>query len=237
MFLFKTLQLFILPSVFAPTLIFLGILLLFFKKRKRGRVLIICGFLSYLVFSSTPTANFLVEGLEGRHRPLEEEGLGEAEKAVMLLGGKEADILRAVEVLRIAEKNKDVKIFIAGRDPLNAEDRSGQKVKRFLEERGMDGENIRAGGESRTTFENAKSAKQFVGEEPFFLVTSAYHMPRSLLTFKKLDMEPIPAPCDFKKEKRSNFLDFLPDPANLLNSDRALHEYFGMWYYRFKYFK
>jgi len=71
-----------------------------------------------------------------------------------------------------------------------------------------------------------------VGKEPFFLITSAYHIPRSIETFQKVAMNPIPAPADFKIEGDYNLLDFFPNAQNLKNTDSAFHEYFGILFYR-----
>ena len=69
--------------------------------------------------------------------------------------------------------------------------------------------------------------------EPFILVTSAYHMPRAMLSFAKTEMQALAAPTDYRA-KRSTFswADFLPDASDLEISRIALHEYIGLLYYR-----
>jgi len=87
---------------------------------------------------------------------------------------------------------------------------------------------------SRNTFESVKNIKEILGDEPFFLVTSAYHMERSLREFEKVGTNPIPAPTDFKiKTEQYTALDWFPDPQNLRNSNLAVHEYFGIVFYKF----
>ena len=86
--------------------------------------------------------------------------------------------------------------------------------------------------QSRTTFESAKNIKQILGDEPFFLVTSSYHLPRSMEVFQKMGTKPIAAPTDFRKEESYDILDFFPSARNLEKSDLALHEYFGILFYR-----
>lgn len=174
--------------------------------------------------------------LETRYPKLQKADLGKANTIVLLLGGEESDVLRASEVLRISKiKSQKSKIIISGTDPLNPQKKETEEMKEFLVEQGITAKNIVLEGESRNTFENAKNVRELVGGEPFFLVTSAYHMPRAQETFQKLGMNPVLAPTDFKAEGQYDILDFFPDAKNLRNSDLALHEYFGILWYTLKY--
>ena len=230
----KILEMFLLPSVFVLVLILIGIILIFRKKRgKLGKILIILGILLYYLFSITPVADLIISPLEKQYQPVQKEELNKADKIVLLLGGKESDVLRASEVLRLY--NLQSAIIISGRDPLSPKIEEAKEVKEFLTERGISAENIILEDKSRNTFESAKNIKEILDDEPFFLVTSAYHLPRAIETFQKARTNPIPAPADFKIEKNYDILDFFPDAENLRNSDIALHEYFGILWYRLKY--
>src|SRR6185312_6028606 len=58
---------------------------------------------------------------------------------------------------------------------------------------------------SRDTFENALETQKILarhGWKRYLLVTSAMHMPRSMLVFSQLVPEPIPAPGDFSLGSR-----------------------------------
>jgi len=230
----KILEMFLLPSVFVLVLILIGIILIFRKKRgKLGKILIILGILLYYLFSITPVADLIISPLEKQYQPVQKEELNKADKIVLLLGGKESDVLRASEVLRLY--NLQSAIIISGRDPLSPKIEEAKEVKDFLVERGIPSENIILEDKSRTTKESAENLKNLVVEEPFFLVTSAYHMPRSMESFQKMGANPIAAPADFKIKESYDILDFFPDAQNLRNSDIALHEYFGILWYRLKY--
>jgi len=230
----KILEMFLLPSVFVLVLILIGIILIFRKKRgKLGKILIILGILLYYLFSITPVADSIISPLEKQYQPVQKEELNKADKIVLLLGGKESDVLRASEVLRLY--NLQSAIIISGRDPLSPKIEEAKEVKDFLVERGIPSENIILEDKSRTTKESAENLKNLVVEEPFFLVTSAYHMPRSMESFQKMGANPIAAPADFKIKESYDILDFFPNAENLRNSDIALHEYFGILWYRLKY--
>lgn len=100
---------------------------------------------------------------------------------------------------------------------------------------------------SLNTYQNAVNVRKVLDEKGIerrvLLVTSALHMPRSLLIFKRQGIEAIPAPTDFlmtepqEEEEKTwqNFvLNLLPDPENLGNVTGALKEYIGLAVYRLR---
>ena len=84
---------------------------------------------------------------------------------------------------------------------------------------------------AKTTFEEAYYMKKRVGNKPFILVTSAYHMPRTIKLFQKAGLNPIAAPTDFNKNKESGFLTMLQS-RQVQNIEHAWHEYLGMLLYK-----
>lgn len=235
MLLFKILQQFLLPSVFLLVLILAGLIFLWrLKKKKAGKTLVVVGILLYYLFSITPVADLILIPLEKKYPILSERDFSKSDKIVLLLGGKESDVLRASEVLRIYN-TRDLKIIVSGANALNPSEKEAEWVKNYLIERGIAEENIILEQKSRTTFESAKNIKEMIGEEPFFLVTSVYHLPRSMEVFQKIGTGPIPAPADFKIKGDYDILDFFPSADNLENSDLAFHEYFGILFYRLRY--
>ena len=84
--------------------------------------------------------------------------------------------------------------------------------------------------EAKDTYGNAMEVKPLVKNQPFLLVTSASHLPRSLKIFRKLGLKPLPAPGDFRFIKQYTLADYLPSGPNLVNMDLAIHEYLGLAY-------
>ena len=230
----KIVQQFLLPSLLILVFLLAGLIFWLFLKRSRcGKVLLIAGILLYYLFSITPVSNYLLLPLEKGYSFLKEEDMQAADKIVLLLGGKETDVLRGSEVLRIAHiREHEVEIIISGTDPLLPSSQEALGVKKFFVSRGLKEENIVIEGKSRTTWENIRNVKEIIGQEPFFLVTSAHHMERAMREFERVGAQPIPAPTDFKiKTGNYTLLDFFPDPQNFRNSNLALHEYYGiLWY-------
>jgi len=230
------LQNFLMPSSFVLLFALLGFLL--FKKKKWGRFFLILGIFSYYIFSITPVSDFLLMPLEEKYGPLSTDKTDQAEKTVLLLGGRESNILRGSEVLRIWHLAEgDMKIIISGTDPLIPSSEEASAVRNFFVYRGVDPNDIVIEGRSRNTRENVRNVKEIVEDKEFFLVTSAYHMERSLIEFERLGASPIPAPTDFKRRRNYSYylFDFIPDAQNLRNSDLAFHEHIGVIYYRFIY--
>ena len=214
MIIFKVLQEFLLPSIFILVLIIIGLIFLFRrKKQKIGKALIAVGTILYYIFSITPVADLILKPLENQYQPIPKNEFKKANKIVLLLGGEESTILRASEVLRIYFEK--YQIIVSGMNPLNPERNEAKETKQYLVERGIAPEDIILEDKSRNTFESAKNLKELVGEDPFFLLTSAYHMPRSIDSFRDAGTNPIPAPADFKTKKSYNILDFFPNSKNI----------------------
>jgi uncharacterized SAM-binding protein YcdF (DUF218 family) len=98
---------------------------------------------------------------------------------------------------------------------------------------------------SRNTQEDALYSAELLrqkGARRILLVTSAWHMPRSMYLFQAYDLEVIPAPADFlisdsewdnrfRLEPRSLILGLLPNAENLALTTKMLKEYLGIFYY------
>ena len=68
------------------------------------------------------------------------------------------------------------------------------------------------------------------------LAFSLTHMPRSVALFKKLGMQPIPAPTDYtvKESEHLSPGSFFPGAGNIVKVERAIHEYLGMIWAEFR---
>jgi len=88
---------------------------------------------------------------------------------------------------------------------------------------------------SRTTFENAAFIKSTFNPKKIILVTSAYHMKRSLYSFKRAGIECIPAPTDYKLDNSGySLMSFIPNTGAMDGIFRGLKEHAGLLFYRIK---
>lgn len=91
--------------------------------------------------------------------------------------------------------------------------------------------------ESNNTRENAyfsHAILQREGIKRVYLVTHAWHMPRSTEIFRKAGFEVIPAPMGYKTRFETNLLTFLPEGHAMEVSSVVAHEVVGMLWYRLK---
>ena len=74
-----------------------------------------------------------------------------------------------------------------------------------------------------------------VGKSPaaprILLVTSAYHMSRAEMLFRRAGLEVIPFPVDFQTKLGITPRSFIPNGDTLKQTDAALHETYGRVYY------
>ena len=86
--------------------------------------------------------------------------------------------------------------------------------------------------ESINTADEAVAIKQWVHDAPFYLVTSARHMPRAMALCRRQGLNPIPAPCDYTyawKNGREERL-YLPNIYNVVYTNAVWHEVLGLFW-------
>lgn len=87
---------------------------------------------------------------------------------------------------------------------------------------------------SMDTYENAKFTAAIFKDvdlknSKIALITSAYHMHRSLMLFRHFGFDPEPMACDFKAVGlKMHFKDFMPNMGAFYNTFIALKEYMGI---------
>ena len=100
---------------------------------------------------------------------------------------------------------------------------------------------------SLNTYQNAIYTKKILEEQGIkqvILITSAFHMPRSVLIFRRQGIDIIPAPTDYlvseqklqeyDRSLESKVISFLPNTGSLDNTTRAIKEYIGTIVYRLR---
>ncbi|MDR1302537.1 MAG: YdcF family protein [Treponema sp.] len=119
------------------------------------------------------------------------------------------------------------KVFDYGQE---AEAQVAAEVLRSL---GLAPERIVTETESRNTWQNARNVAEDFGYHKIILVTSAYHIPRSVFCFEKNGIAVIPAPTDYyvSRNKRYDLFSFLPSMSAFGGTWIALHEYMGLLQY------
>ncbi|AFG37761.1 YdcF family protein [Spirochaeta africana] len=107
-------------------------------------------------------------------------------------------------------------------------DTPAEAIAAWLAAAGIARDRITTEGSSRTTAEAARNIMQLLAADspPVMLVTSAYHMPRALYSFREYQAPIVPVPVDYRANRTPIGLQsFLPDLAHLHNSTTALREF------------
>ncbi len=144
---------------------------------------------------------------------------------------------RFVEALRLARLYPEAKILISGGSgALFPEgDTEAAAGPRFFRELGVDPSRIIEEDGSRNTDENVRLTKELVKPRPgdtWLLVTSAYHMPRSVGIFRKAEFPVVPWPTDYFTSGKDTFGLRLDQPAEGVSvTTRAMREWIGLLAY------
>jgi uncharacterized SAM-binding protein YcdF (DUF218 family) len=250
MFLLKKLMplLILPPGLFILLLLLSGIWMLL-RKVKFGILNLLLAALFYGM-SISPVANNLIGGLENYY-PLPGEIHGDV--LVLLGGGVNTGVpdfsgtsfpggemlARMVTAIRI-HRVTGMAIIVSGGRPLECGDPEAPVVKRVLMDLGVPDSKIIVEDKSRDTFENAKFVKEICGRSGYrnpILVTSACHMERAMMTFKKAGLAVTAYPANFMADHKRcrDWADYLPNFGNLAKSAAAIREYLGILFYKLAY--
>lgn len=243
------------PLNLCALLLFAGGGLIFSQKpgcRRLGLLLTGAGLTVLLCFGILPVGSNLLAALESRYPPFEETA-GERIDGILLLGGAvetrlpptgdmpalndQAD--RVVAFVELARRYPRARLLVTGGSA--GLERGGTLPEALLmppllSALGLEGREILYEPSARNTYENAilsrKVAKPKPGER-WILVTSAFHMPRSVAVFESAGWAVVPAPTDYRTD---GGLRWLPQRFDVLrameDSTLAVKEGIGLAVYR-----
>ncbi|KJS71900.1 MAG: YdcF family protein [Serpentinimonas sp.] len=106
-------------------------------------------------------------------------------------------------------------------------------ARAFYEAQGLDMARVQLEGRARNTRENAQQVAKLLGDrcqEPWLLVTSAWHMPRSMAEFEAVGCNVTPYPVDFRTGASTPLTEYSL-AHSLLRWQTALHEWLGLGVY------
>jgi uncharacterized SAM-binding protein YcdF (DUF218 family) len=109
-----------------------------------------------------------------------------------------------------------------------------QMARQFFLEQGIAEDRIQLESRSRTTRENAQQVAQLLGprcQQPWLLITSAWHMPRAMEEFQKTGCRITPYPADYRTGNYTPWTEYSL-AHSLVLWQVALHEWLGILAYR-----
>ena len=227
------------PGIFI--LAMLGIAVYLWKKRHQHRAAGLLAALSLALYllSIGAAADRLMGSLEQTYEvPTHPEG----DVIVMLGGGAIADVQdvdgigmlaqspssRLLTTLRL-HRLYHLPILLSGGQVFSDTGSEAEIGRRVLRSLGVSDEMIYVEGRSLTTGQNARYSAEILQREGFMhpiLVTSAFHLPRSVLNFEKEGVAVTPYPTDFwvSGAPQLYLIKFAPSASALLTNTVYLQE-------------
>ena len=225
------------PGLFILLLLIAHIL---FVKTRRTRYYFLALAVMYLL-SITLVSDRLLQPLETYYAQPELSALRNADAIVVLGGGKDFDgegqaaadpanrLLMGIRLHRAL----NLPILVSGGQVFSYAGTEAEIEYRLLKSAGIGEAFILKEDRSRNTVENARYTKQLcekMGMDKVILVTSGYHLPRSVLIFEREGVNVIPYPTDYKtnKEIAIDAFAFTPSAEAVRTSAIAMKEYLGI---------
>jgi uncharacterized SAM-binding protein YcdF (DUF218 family) len=235
------------PLSAALILIVIGLVLLWANRRWLGGIAAVLGVLVLLVSCFTTIGALLIRPLEDRFaRPAWPKQVG----AIIMLGGASDGVISAArqvselnaagdrftETLRLAQLYPEAKIVVSGGVGLlvNAGESEAETARRFFLDQGIGQDRLVLEHKARNTEENAEFTKSLLVDikGPVLLVTSAFHMPRSIGLFRKAGIEVLPWPTDYRTTGLEGLAVDVTNPLeNLMTMTTAVREWVGLAVY------
>ena len=205
----------------------------------------------FLFFGYIPLSNFLLQTVEDYIQP-SKYPIQELTGIVVLGGSFDENYLvakernevifnqsaeRLIKALEIYKKNPKIIILFSG-SSFKKDSQQWSEIdmarKFFIVDHSVRVDNLIFEDQSRNTFENIKNTKNIVinHKGAWGLVTSAYHMPRSFLLFKKNSLITEPIPVDYRTGRSNIFWINFDIYKSLTNWFVLLHEIVGITYYK-----
>lgn len=217
----------IMPLSITLLILLVGLLFLNSNNVKKAKLFLTAGFISLILIGYQPFSNFLLNPLESNYTKLSDVPQGVTH--ILLLGGDVQN--RGLEALRLYHKIKNAKIITSGYPGIYNIPEALRTANIFMN-LGIPKEDIIIHSEPKDTKEEALATKALLGEKPFILVTSAYHMTRAMALFQKEGLNPIAAPAGIIEN--TNTYMSIPSGGNIKKTEIALHEYLGIIWAKIK---
>lgn len=241
------------PSTALSLMVLIGLLLGGTRWAGFGRRMALIAASLLLILGLSPVGHWLILPLEERFPRPDLATLEQPAGIIVLGGGVDTYVARArnipamteagervVEAAMLARRFAGVPlIYSGGSANIFYESMSeAEAAKEILVGLGVAPERILYDHTSRTTGENAAETVKLVAGLPggingrYLLVTSAYHMPRSVGVFRQAGLEVVPWPVDFRSRGPQDLWRLFDKPSEgLRRVDIIVREWTGLLTY------
>ncbi len=244
----------ILAKLLAPAALALWVLLALAFRARRDRqrrrfVLAVLASAAYFAVATPLGASPLLILLEHWHAPTGScESVSPDALVIVLAGGMDADATSAEDASRLSEHSLR-RVITAARIAFQVPSarfvlsgggggtvREADLMRRLMIDLGVDRDRLAVERESRNTWENALESAKLVDARdwrgrPVFLLTSAFHLPRAIATFRKAGLPACPIPADWRQPPLDPATAWIPGTSTLLASYFAWREVIALGAY------
>ena len=234
------------PETLLLFLLIFGVSLLWTRRNKSGRFIITATVAIVAMVSILPFSTWILHPLEDRFSIPKK--LPDRVDGIIVLAGAENISVTAARGQPSLHSGGErlttfvwlahvypsaILLFVGGSGSLiDQQHKSADTARKIFHQIGLDPERVQFESDSKNTAEGASKAYQLIQPKPdqnWILVTSAFHMPRSVGLFRKAGWHVIPYPVDFNTTKNSN-LKF--DLREIGRFSQGIREWIGILAYR-----
>jgi len=203
-----------------------------------------------IIITFIPVGEWLLFPLESRFHTNPQ--LPDKVDGIIVLSGAEATELshlweqvelgsaaeRNLMFLALAKKYPNAKLVFSGGTGslLKQEYKAADVAEKLFAQQGFDSKRVVFERESRNTYENVIYSQKIIKPEKYknwILITTSWHMPRSVGIFCKADWPVIPYPVDHQTNKGNLFRIDFDLAGNLIMLKTAIKEWLGLIAYYF----
>ena len=236
------------PGNLLLLLLILGAVLLWTRWRRFGRWLVAFSTVAFLILAVLPLGKWAFGVLENRFPPLVQ--LPERVDGIIVAGGivdpvtsKDRGQLsingaveRVYEMAVLSRRYPKARLVFSGGSGslLYQEHKEAKAVVPLLRQLGVDSKRVIFEDQSRNTAENAVFSSQIVQPkkgETWILITSAFHMPRTVGSFRKVGWDVTPYPVDYNTRKAKTLPVHFNFAGGVGSLGGAIHEFLGLLFY------
>ena len=245
----KVFWLLVQPLSVVLLLVVAGLVLGLFGRRRLAAAAQVAAIMVVGLFGYTSLGAMLISPLEERFAQPETPP-SDVNAIVMLGGATDSHVSasrstvamddageRLTTALWLAGRYPDAKIVLSGGGGAGDEggESEAETAQRFFVEQGVSPDRLVLEGHSRNTIENAAFTRDLVSPKgaETVLVTSAFHMPRSVGLFRAQGIDVVPWPTDYRSRAGQGFSLELSTPLkNFDTASTAIREWVGLLVYR-----
>ncbi|HCX81929.1 MAG TPA: YdcF family protein [Rhodoferax sp.] len=246
----KILALITQPLVWVFALLLLSLLVLR-RWPRAGRRLVGTALAILVLTAWKPLPETIIRALESRYPEMAPNAKLEGYAGLVVLGGGlesgRAQLAHVQPMLNEAAErmtgtvatlrhNPTLRVLFTGGEGalMGIGQSEAERANMFFDSLGVSRQQVQYESASRNTYENAVLSAKRPGVDPtqrWLLVTSAWHMPRSMATFQKAGWNVTAYPVDFRTGDSSNWLEFSM-AGGAVEWQLALHELVGLLAYK-----